>query len=204
MQLKLFKLNLDIFRLLLHWKQLILYIVYLVSEPNYLLAAEESKRLHIWVMNSSWSECITESYFPPSDYMDPCVVELKKIPTDIAKCILVSWFSAPSTSFCRFSPVSLLTLLRQGIVALDEEHTNIIDASINLVLENANTHTCSVEGKDVLSPLLISNTDLRNLQSSDCQMNTLGWRQALLVNNEVLLDDNLDSKCALVLVFPHI
>lgn len=26
----------------------------LVCEPNYLLAAEESKRLHLWVMSSSW------------------------------------------------------------------------------------------------------------------------------------------------------
>ncbi|KAK1356471.1 hypothetical protein POM88_049727 [Heracleum sosnowskyi] len=184
----------------------------LVCEPNYLIAAEESKRLHIWVMNSSWSEDITESYFPTSDCMDPYVMELKRIPKcpnlvlghngfgifclwDIAKCILVSRFSAPSISLCRFSPVSLLTLQRQGTVAcLDEEHSNIIDASTNLFLENANSHTCSVVGKDVLIPLLILNTDLPSLQSSDRQMNTLGWRQALLVNNEVLSDDILDSR----------
>ncbi|KAK1389841.1 hypothetical protein POM88_018019 [Heracleum sosnowskyi] len=188
----------------------------LVCEPNYLIAAEGSKRLHIWVMNSSWSEDITESYLPTSDCMDPYVMELKRIPKcpnlvlghngfgifclwDIAKCILVSRFSAPSISLCRFSPVSLLTLRRQGTVAcLDEEHSNIIDASTNLFLENANSHTCSVVGKDVLIPLLISNTDLPSLQSSDRQMNTLGWRQALLVNNEVLSDDILDSRAVAV------
>lgn len=116
---------------------------------------------------------------------------------DIAKCILVSRFSAASTSLCRFSPISLLTLRRQGIVAgLDEEqNNNIIDSSTNLFLENDNTNTCSVEGKDVLIPLLISNTDLHSHQSIDYQMNTLGWRQALLVNNEVLLDDILDPRC---------
>ncbi|KAL8120980.1 uncharacterized protein LOC141724995 isoform X2 [Apium graveolens] len=189
----------------------------LVCEPNYLLAAEQSRRLHLWVMNSSWSEYITESYLPTSDYMDPYVMELKRIPKcsnfvlghngfgifclwDIAKCILVSRFSAPSTPVCRFSPIGLLMLRRQGIVAgLDEEQpSNIIDASTNLFLENIDNHTCSVEGKDVLLPLLISNNDLPGHLSSDCQMNTLGWRQALLVNNEILLDDILDSRAVAV------
>ncbi|XP_017216175.1 uncharacterized protein LOC108193855 isoform X1 [Daucus carota subsp. sativus] len=189
----------------------------LVCEPNYLLAAEESKKLHLWVMNSTWSKEITERYFPISDCMDPYIMELKRIPKcstlilghngfgkfslwDIEKCILVSRFSAASTSLCRFSPISALISRRQGIVAgLDEEqNNNIIDASTNLFLENASTHTCTLEGKDVLIPLLISNTDLHSHQSSDYEMNKLGWRQALLVNNEILLDDILDSSAVAV------
>lgn len=120
-----------------------------------------------------------------------------KISRDIEKCILVSRFSAASTSLCRFSPISALISRRQGIVAgLDEEqNNNIIDASTNLFLEYASTHTCTLEGKDVLIPILISNTDLHSHQSSDYEMNKLGWRQALLVNNEILLDDILDSRC---------
>uniref|UniRef100_A0A164STK5 Uncharacterized protein n=1 Tax=Daucus carota subsp. sativus TaxID=79200 RepID=A0A164STK5_DAUCS len=83
----------------------------LVCEPNYLLAAEESKKLHLWVMNSTWSKEITERYFPISDCMDPYIMELKRIP----KC---STLILGHNGFGKFSlcAVAVGTVAGHGII----------------------------------------------------------------------------------------
>ncbi|CAH1417045.1 unnamed protein product [Lactuca virosa] len=114
----------------------------LVCEPSYLLVAEESGRMNLWTMNSTWSAATEHGYLPASDCMSSCVVSMKKIPNfpglvvghtafgdfclwDLTRRILVSKFSAPGTSFLSFLPIntfrcwSLALLAKNKLILLN-------------------------------------------------------------------------------------
>ncbi|KAF2298973.1 hypothetical protein GH714_029469 [Hevea brasiliensis] len=102
----------------------------LVCEPDHLVAAGESRRLHLWTMNSSWSASTEEFTLSSNDYISPCIMEMKRIPKyaslvighngfgeftlwDISKRNFVSRFSAPSPSVHQFCPISLFSWQRE-------------------------------------------------------------------------------------------
>lgn len=96
----------------------------LVCPPDHLVAVEESGKLYVWVMNSEWSAETDERCLLPPDCPPFSSIKLKRIPNfaslvlgyngfggfslwDIKKCMLVSKFSAASTSVLQCVPVSL-------------------------------------------------------------------------------------------------
>ncbi|KAM7468461.1 hypothetical protein LguiB_016023 [Lonicera macranthoides] len=195
----------------------------LVCEPNYLLGADEGGRLHLWLMNSTWSANTGECDLPTSGFLTPYIVELKRIPKytalvvghngfgefilwDISKRILVSRFSAPSVSVSQLLPVSLFRWKNAGNVPADcgtEEHINIID-QIKMCSKGGENHDfVPLDGEDVAIWLLISTVsgpDVQNdYQSSGCQNNPVEcWRLALLVKNMVILGNALDPRAVAI------
>ncbi|KAA8532878.1 hypothetical protein F0562_033005 [Nyssa sinensis] len=195
----------------------------LVCEPNYLVGVEESGKLHLWIMNSTWSAQTEEYDLPTSDCMSPGIVELKRIPKcaalvvghnglgefslwDISKRILVSSFSSPSTSAFQFLPISLFEWERRGPTFIDsdgKDHINEIMAATkkSFSKQGENHVFLPLDGEDIAIWLLvstISDFDVQNdCQSSDCKINPAGWwRLALLVNNMVILGSALDPRAA--------
>ncbi|KAK9276843.1 hypothetical protein L1049_006380 [Liquidambar formosana] len=196
----------------------------LVCEPDHLVAVEEGGRLHLWIMNSTWSAQTEEFFIPTYDCISPCVVELKKIPKcshlvvghngfgefglwNILKRILISRFSAPSLSVFQFVPISLFNWERKGPVFSNpsaEECINRIMAETKMWFSERSKNDAFLpsEEKDMAIWLLLStvpNSDAPCNFKSDCQMNPIGWwRLALLVNNMVIMGSALDSRAAAI------
>ncbi|CAK9142437.1 unnamed protein product [Ilex paraguariensis] len=197
----------------------------LVCEPSCLLAAEESGRLHLWIMNSTWSAVTEECYLPTSDCMPPIIVELKRIPKcaalavghngfgefniwDICKRILVSRFSASSTSFRQILPVSLFRWPRKGLLPpgpVSEEDINEIMEKTEMWFSEGGKYHVSlpIQGEDVAIWLLVLTALDPDVQHgsklSGCQINPGGWwRLALLVKNNVILGSALDPRATAI------
>ncbi|KAL6983309.1 hypothetical protein U1Q18_016698 [Sarracenia purpurea var. burkii] len=190
----------------------------LVCEPNYLVCVEESGRLHLWVMNSTWSAQMEECDLSTSDCIFPCIVDLKRIPNcaalvvghngfgefglwDISKRTFVARFSYPSTSVFQFLPISLFRWQSND----QEDHINNIMAATKIsFLEQVEKHvSIPRDGEDFAVWLFIStvcNSDVQHgFQSSTHKINQVGlWRLALLVENRVILGSTLDPRAAAV------
>lgn len=194
----------------------------IVCEPNRLLGVAECGRLHLWVMNSTWSGETEEFVFPRYDCISPCVVELKRIPNsghlvvghnavgefalwDIFKRILVSRFSASSSSLFQFVPVSVFSLKSQG----PSFSTNDVASQINTIMAltklgfSEKHDSFPLEGNDMGVWLLISTesgpgTEI-DYSSGSCNKNPPRlWRLALLVKNMVILGSALDPRAAAI------
>ncbi|KAJ0963524.1 hypothetical protein J5N97_028646 [Dioscorea zingiberensis] len=93
-----------------------------VCEPNYLIAVEESGRLHVWIMNPTWSSKLEEFNMPGFDYLSPKVLELKNLPSctsivighngvggfglwDISKRVLLAKYSSEGNKIFQMLPV---------------------------------------------------------------------------------------------------
>ncbi|XP_050129574.1 uncharacterized protein LOC126606259 isoform X1 [Malus sylvestris] len=187
----------------------------LVCKPNNIVAVGESGRLHLWVMNSMWSAQIENYVLPAEDCISPGIVELKRTPNcthivvghngcgefslwDISKRILVSTFSASSTSVCQFIPVSLFTWQIQcpvsGYSDIEEHLKQMMPATCD--------GQFSLEGEDLAVWLLVSSSsdfDSQDYMSGDCDLNPVGrWRLALTVKNTMIFGSTLDPRAAVV------
>ncbi|XP_038997347.1 uncharacterized protein LOC120122221 [Hibiscus syriacus] len=155
----------------------------LVCENDYLLAAGKSGRLHLWVMNSTWSAWTEEFIIPAGDFIS-CVVELKKIP----KCVhLVIGHNG-------FGDFILCYADMKGC------NDQIIAETKFWFSEHKDRTFLPLEGEDVAIWLLVSTTSDAQHEhlSSNCQANTTGWRLALLVKDTVILGSTIDPRAAAV------
>ncbi|XP_022776714.1 uncharacterized protein LOC111318239 isoform X2 [Durio zibethinus] len=193
----------------------------LVSENNYLVAAEKSGRLHLWVMNSAWSAWTEDFIIPTGDCISSCVVELKRIPKcahlvighngfgefvvgDILKRVIISRFSASDNPIKQFLPISLVSwqpIFRHADMngRIDE----IITATKNWFSENKDCSLLPLVGEDIAVWLLVSTISDSDAQhehlSSNCQTNpSRCWRLALLVKDRVILGSILDPRAAAI------
>ncbi|KAK8604295.1 hypothetical protein V6N13_099242 [Hibiscus sabdariffa] len=197
----------------------------LVCENDFLLAAGKSGRLHLWVMNSTWSAWTEEFIIPAANCISCCVVELKKIPKcahlviehngfgdfvlwDIMKRVNISRFSGSGDPIMQFLPISLLSW--QPVFShadmrgcIDE----IVTATKFWFSEHKDCSFLPSEGEDAAIWLLVStNSDAHHEHlSSNCQASTSGWwRLALLVKDRVILGSALDPRAAAVgALFDH-
>ncbi|XP_019244170.1 PREDICTED: uncharacterized protein LOC109224070 isoform X4 [Nicotiana attenuata] len=191
----------------------------LVCPPDHLVAVDESGKLYIWVMNSEWSAETEECCLLPPDCPPFCSMKLKRIPKfsslvlgyngfgefslwDIKKRMLVSKFSAASTSAFQCLPVSLFRWQRKysdpaGVT--EETIDEITDVTRMSFLETSdNQPFCSSEDKDVAIWLLILTSPDPNqpaYESSEQQSGPVHWwRLALLVNNTMIMGNSLDPR----------
>ncbi|XP_073108053.1 uncharacterized protein [Elaeis guineensis] len=191
----------------------------LVCEPNYLITVEESGRLYVWIMNSTWSGKLEEFMLPSFDHIAPKVLELKRIPKhdflivghngiggfglwDISRRVLLAKFSAPGHMISQILPVGLFSFPNKGglTTSLDlKEHMK----------ENANSWvTDAVEdpflltsGENVAVWVLISSvSDLEarhhHLVKEPCTSSAGWWRLALLASNMVVVGSVLDPRAS--------
>ncbi|XP_019074824.1 uncharacterized protein LOC100268093 isoform X3 [Vitis vinifera] len=197
----------------------------LVCEPNHLVAVEESGRLHVWVMNSTWSVQTEDFIIPTYDCVSPCIVELKRIPKcaplvvghhgfgefslwDISQRILISRFAMPSISIFEFIPISLFSFQSEVPLSSNPDvdlHINKIMAATKMWFSkhNENYTFLPLGGESIAVWLLVStlsDSDTQHdNQMNDCQTNPVGWwRLALLVKNMVILGSALDPRAAAI------
>ncbi|XP_049365084.1 uncharacterized protein LOC125829906 [Solanum verrucosum] len=195
----------------------------LVCPPDHLVAVEESGKLYVWVMNSKWSAETEKRCLLPPDCPPFSTMKLKRIPNsaslvlgyngfgefslwDIKKCMLVSKFSAASTSVFQCLPVSLFRWQRKFTVpaGVTEEIINeITDVTKMSFLEiSDNRPFCSLEDKDVAIWVLISAAPDSNssaYQSSEQHSDPdHWWRLALLVNNTMIMGNSLDPRATAI------
>ncbi|KAJ9707739.1 hypothetical protein PVL29_000014 [Vitis rotundifolia] len=197
----------------------------LVCEPNHLVAVEESGRLHVWVMNSTWSVQTEDFIIPTYDCVSPCIVELKRIPKcaplvighhgfgefslwDISQRILISRFAMPSISIFEFIPISLFSFQSEVPLSSNPDvdlHINKIVAATKMWFSkhNENYTFLPLGGESIAVWLLVSTLSdcdtQHDNQMNDCQTNPVGWwRLALLVKNMVILGSALDPRAAAI------
>ncbi|XP_060958697.1 uncharacterized protein LOC115700532 isoform X3 [Cannabis sativa] len=197
----------------------------LVCEPNRLVAVGESGRLHLWVMNPTWCAQVEKFILPANAFVSPGIVEIKKIPKctslvlghngfgefslwDISKRIIVSKFTSPSTSFCKFIPVGLFNWKKKGQSFRDttvEEsvHRMITATNMCFSVQTNDDSLLPLDGEDVAVWLLVSvmpDSDVEHdYKSSDYQTKSVGWwRLALLVKNTVIIGSILDPSAAAI------
>ncbi|KAL3824247.1 hypothetical protein ACJIZ3_020276 [Penstemon smallii] len=191
---------------------------FLVCEPSFLLAAEESGKLKLWVMNSRWSAHKENWCLPTFDCMLPCLVELKRVPKsavlvvghngfgdfglwDIEKRSLMSTFSSPGMLVSQCIPTSALRWQKKGEHKTKELIDEIMDATKKWFTGKSENHF-PPEDKDVAVWLLIStlsDPDAQCYQSSEKQSSLVEcWRLALLVNDIVIIGSVFDPGAAAV------
>ncbi|KAI3720171.1 hypothetical protein L6452_21084 [Arctium lappa] len=190
----------------------------LVCEPSYLVAAEESGRMNLWTMNSTWSASTEHSYLPTSDCMPNYIVEMKRIPNfpalvvghnvfgdfclwDLTRKILVSKFSAPTTSFLPFLPINICRCPTQPLSGTDacrkKQVADIMGETQMWSLERDNNASLPVEEEDLSLVLLVSsvsNLDRNDEHSyKDSGVNPVGcWSLALLAKSKLMSEIALD------------
>ncbi|KAL5553593.1 hypothetical protein UlMin_040994 [Ulmus minor] len=196
----------------------------LVCEPNNLVAVGESGRLHLWIMNSTWSEQTDKFTMPADDCISTGIVELKRIPNcaflvvghngfgefslwDILRRNLVSKFSALNTSICEFYPISFFSWQKEPRIFCDpvvDGHVNRMMAATKKSLsEQAMDGSFQpLEGENIAVWLLVSvmsDSDAQDDYISGYRMNSVGWwRLALLVKNTVILGSAMDPSAAVI------
>ncbi|KAL8230010.1 hypothetical protein R6Q57_014910 [Mikania cordata] len=196
----------------------------LVCEPSYLVASEESGKLNLWTMNSSWSAPTDQSYLSTSDCIPNCIVEMKRIPNfpalivshsasgdfclwDLSRRTILSKFSAPRTSFLPFIPVNLFRYPSQPLATSDtcrkKQVEDIMEETQRWSLETDN-HNCFPVNEDHLSLVLlvssVLNLDFADESSyKDSRAGSAGsWSLALLAKNKVVSENALDPSATVV------
>ncbi|KAJ8774514.1 hypothetical protein K2173_016960 [Erythroxylum novogranatense] len=192
----------------------------LVSEPNHLIAAGESGTLHVWTMNSTWSEQTKECTIQVNYSVSPCIFELKRISAslvigrngfgeftiwDISRRVLVSKFCAPSASVLEFFPIGLFSWQRElgglNYTSVEEHIDKIMDA--NWFLEQQQNHSFQLlDGEDIAIWLIVStasDSDAQDDTSIENHKSPVGkWRLALLSKNKFFMGSSLDSRATAI------
>lgn len=123
---------------------------------------------------------------------------------DIDKRILVSKFSAPSTSIYGCVPISLFQWQIKGSVCNYSSPEKLIEEVLDTTKmsfsgSSDNKLALPTHGEDVAIWILVSTNSVPDLQhsheSGDSQIDTVGcWRLALLVKDFVLMGNALDLR----------
>eukprot|EP00268_Persea_americana_P023888 TRINITY_DN23401_c0_g2_i2.p1 TRINITY_DN23401_c0_g2~~TRINITY_DN23401_c0_g2_i2.p1 ORF type:complete len:1081 (-),score=258.90 TRINITY_DN23401_c0_g2_i2:211-3453(-) len=188
----------------------------LVCEPCYLVAVGESGRLHVWIMNSTWSLAVDDFLLPSFGYIFPSILELKRIPNcaslvvghngsgcfglwDISKRIIIARFFG-SGSILQALPVGLFSW--QTTKCKVDGHIKEIKATTEMGSSGADAHNgdLPLNGEDIAVWLLVSaasDFDAELSPSIKCDKSPIGWwRLALLVKNTVIMGSILDPRAS--------
>ncbi|XP_042501925.1 uncharacterized protein LOC122079475 isoform X2 [Macadamia integrifolia] len=195
----------------------------LVCGNSHLVSVGESGTLHVWIMNSEWSEQVEEFSLQSFDCASPGVMELKRISKcgslivghngfgdfglwDISKRTLLSRFSSPNSSIFQFIPVGLFNWPQRGFNTANtdmEEQVREIMAAMEVWFSGAGEDHISLllNGEDIAIWLIVltdSNPEVQQDDRSKGSQTTPGgcWRLVLLVNNIVIFGSPLDPRAS--------
>ncbi|CAL5075384.1 unnamed protein product [Urochloa decumbens] len=186
----------------------------LICEPNYIVATEDNRNLHIWEMVNGWSE-ISEQYVIPSlGYVGPSVLELRRIPKssslimghdgaggfclwDISKRTLLATFASPGNIVFQILPVGFCSLQEDIIHApvdnLDKKLRQIKISDMSR--KNGQESFMMPPREDTAVWVLISSASVAEYQHDlRTKEHNARWRLALLAKNRVVIGNILDTR----------
>uniref|UniRef100_K3ZQ69 Uncharacterized protein n=1 Tax=Setaria italica TaxID=4555 RepID=K3ZQ69_SETIT len=186
----------------------------LICEPNYIVACEDSRNLHIWEMVNGWSE-ISEQYVIPSlGNVGPSVLELRRMPKshslimghdgaggfclwDISKRTLLAIFAAPGNIVFQILPVGLCSLQEDIVHApvddIDKKLRGITISGMSRKIDQESFMTPPRE--DIAVWVLISSASVAEYQCDlQTKVHNARWRLALLAKKRIIMGNILDTR----------
>ncbi|ERN17864.1 uncharacterized protein LOC18446213 isoform X2 [Amborella trichopoda] len=190
----------------------------LVCAPSFLVASGASGRLHVLLMNSSWSTIAEEFVLPSSNQTPASIIELRKIPQcsylvighnshggfgfwDISRRVLLGRFSGFECSVDHVLPIGLFSRQKRDPMITGLMEDELRDEAIMATEDwiSGGYSVSNLEGNEIAVWLLISTASHPGEQLSqlpeDSDGNHFGcWRLALLVNNAVVMGTILNPR----------
>ncbi|OAY80613.1 hypothetical protein ACMD2_17353 [Ananas comosus] len=191
----------------------------LVCEPNWLIAVQESGKLHVWTMNLEWSTNSEEYVLPSFDDLPCPMLELKRVTNanslvighngiggfglwDISKRACLASFSAPGNIVFQIIPVGFCSLQNYGILFTNNNEEESLKEMMakDLSKEAAEIPVLISSGEDAAVWLMVSAASVTEVQH-DLQVKDHSirwWRLALLAKNLVFMGSMLDPRASVV------
>ncbi|XP_078178252.1 DNA binding protein [Carex rostrata] len=182
----------------------------LVCKPNYVIAFEESVRLHVWVVNPKWSAVSDEFTLPGSDNMAPSILELREIPRsdslvlghngfgsfclwDITRRALILKFTEPNNIISEILPFTCFNTHKSKVSS-----SNCLQGHSKDIVTNKRNWMQPGDG-DVAVWLLVSSATFSEFQKDLKAMEpNRRWRLALLARNSLFLGPVWDQRISVV------
>ncbi|KAM3274277.1 hypothetical protein ACQJBY_043430 [Aegilops geniculata] len=191
---------------------------FLISEPNYVVAAEDSRNLHVWIMVAGWSVISEEYVISSSGNVGPSILELRKMPKsssliighdgaggfclwDISKRTLLSTFAAPGNIVFQILPLGLCSLQEDVVHAsVDDIERRLQEITVSDMSEKDDGESSlMLSGKDIAVWIMVSSASVAEYQHDlRAKEHNARWRLALLANNKVLMGNIFDPRATSV------
>ncbi|XP_031492470.1 uncharacterized protein LOC116259021 isoform X2 [Nymphaea colorata] len=195
----------------------------LVCEPCYLVAAQKWGKLHVWVMNTTWSmdvEEFTLPYFTDTAIM----VELEKMPNwpyliighdcvgrfglwDVSRRVLLAKFSYSGCSIHHFVPFGFFSGAIPSVDEVGHQAAVLSTSELSFWGPSGKSACSPMESEDVAVWLLVSTVSCDTYWSNHCfegsdKSYTGCWRLALLLKDMLILGNTVDTRSSAANVLP--
>ncbi|XP_062201275.1 uncharacterized protein LOC133903829 [Phragmites australis] len=190
----------------------------LICEPNYIVAAEDSRNLHIWKMVTGWSGISEEYVIPSLGNAGPSILELRKMSKsrsliighdgagsfclwDIFKQTLVATFVAPGNVVFQILPVGFCRLQEDIIHApIDDLEKRLREITVSdMSRENDRESFLMPPRDDIAVWILVSSASVAGYQHDlRAKEHNARWRLALLAKKRIFMGNILDARATAV------
>uniref|UniRef100_A0ACD5Y481 Uncharacterized protein n=1 Tax=Avena sativa TaxID=4498 RepID=A0ACD5Y481_AVESA len=191
---------------------------FLICEPNYVVAAEDSRNLHIWMMVTGWSAISEEYVISSLGNVGPSILELRKIPKsssliighdgaggfclwDISKRTLLSTFAAPGNIVFQILPLGLCSLQEDIVHAsVNDIERRLLEITVSETSAKDDRESIlMLSGKDIAVWIMVSSTSVAEYQHDlRAKEHNARWRLALLANKKVFMGNIFDPRATSV------
>ncbi|KQJ81390.1 uncharacterized protein LOC100827244 isoform X2 [Brachypodium distachyon] len=144
---------------------------FLICEPNYVVAAEDSRKLHIWKMVAGWR--------------------------DISKRALLSTFAAPGNIVFQILPLGICSVHEDIFHAsVDDIERRLQEITVTGVSRKDDKEsTLMLSGKDIAVWIMVSAASVAEYQHDlRAKEHNARWRLALLANKKVIMGNIFDPR----------
>ncbi|XP_024311690.1 uncharacterized protein LOC100827244 isoform X3 [Brachypodium distachyon] len=187
---------------------------FLICEPNYVVAAEDSRKLHIWKMVAGWSVVSEEYVISSLGNVGPSILELKRMPKsssliighdcaggfclwDISKRALLSTFAAPGNIVFQILPLGICSVHEDIFHAsVDDIERRLQEITVTGVSRKDDKEsTLMLSGKDIAVWIMVSAASVAEYQHDlRAKEHNARWRLALLANKKVIMGNIFDPR----------
>ncbi|CAM0950618.1 unnamed protein product [Alopecurus aequalis] len=191
---------------------------FLICEPNYVVAAEDSRNLHIWMMVTGWSTISEEYVISSLGNVGPSIVELRQMPKnssliighdgaggfclwDISKRTLLSTFAAPGNIVFQILPLGLCSLQEDVVHAsVDDIERRLREITVSdMSGKDDKESILLLSGKDIAVWIMVSSASVAEYQHDlRAKEHNARWRLALLANKKVFMGNIFDPRATSV------
>ncbi|KAL6863786.1 hypothetical protein ACP4OV_016689 [Aristida adscensionis] len=190
----------------------------LICEPNYIVAAEDSRNLHIWMMVNGWSGISEEYMIPSLGNMGPSILELRRMSEgssliighdgaggfclwDISKRTLLATFAAPGNIVSQILPVGFCSLQEDIIHApVDDIEKRLQEITVSDMSRKNGRESFPMPPRgDIAVWLLVSSASVAEYQHDlRAKEHNARWRLALLAKKRIFIGNILDQRATAV------